>query len=75
MVDSSRWFLSSSLHLPQPAVRAAFLNSVLMVPTMVYSTPKGQKYKPLIDFLASFLIILVVSNLSYLAQVAMPKIL
>ena len=57
------------------AVLAALLNLVLMVPTMVYLNLKGQKYKPLIDFLCILPLIIPVVSLAIGAQVAMPKIL
>ncbi len=57
------------------AVLAALLNLVLMVPTMVYLNLKGQRYKPLIDFLCILPLIIPVVSLAIGAQVAMPKIL
>jgi len=57
------------------AVLAALLNLVLMVPTMVYLNLKGQRYKPLIDFLCILPLIIPVVSLAIGAQVAMPQIL
>lgn len=57
------------------AVLAALLNLILMVPTMVYLNLKGQRYKPLIDFLCILPLIIPVVSLAIGAQVAMPKIL
>ena len=57
------------------AVLAALFNLVLMVPTMVYLNLKGQKFKPIVDFLCILPLIIPVVSLAIGAQVAMPKLL
>ena len=57
------------------AVLAAILNLLIMVPTMVFLNLKGQRYKPIIDFLCILPLIIPVVSLAIGAQVAMPKIL
>jgi putative spermidine/putrescine transport system permease protein len=57
------------------AVLAGVLNLLLMVPTMVYLNLRGQKFKPLVDFLCILPLIIPVVSLAIGAQVAMPKIL
>lgn len=57
------------------AVLAAILNLLIMVPTMVFLNLKGQKFKPLVDFLCILPLIIPVVSLAIGAQVAMPKFL
>ena len=57
------------------AVLAGALNLLLMVPTMVYLHLKGQKWKPLVDFLCILPLIIPVVSLAIGAQIAMPGIL
>ena len=57
------------------AVLAGVLNLLLMVPTMVYLSLKGQKFKPLVDFLCILPLIIPVVSLAIGAQVAMPEFL
>jgi len=57
------------------AVLAGALNLLLMVPTMVYLNLKGQKFKPVVDFLCILPLIIPVVSLAIGAQVAMPGFL
>jgi putative spermidine/putrescine transport system permease protein len=57
------------------AVLAGVLNLLLMVPTMVYLNLKGQKFRPLVDFLCILPLIIPVVSLAIGAQVAMPEFL
>ncbi len=57
------------------ALLAALLNLLLMVPTMVYLHLKGEKWKPLVDFLCILPLIIPVVSLAIGAQIAMPGIL
>jgi putative spermidine/putrescine transport system permease protein len=57
------------------AALAGALNLLLMVPTMVYLNLKGERFKPIVDFLCILPLIIPVVSLAIGAQVAMPKML
>ncbi len=57
------------------ALLAGLLNLILMVPTMVYLHLKGEKWKPLVDFLCILPLIIPVVSLAIGAQIAMPGVL
>ena len=57
------------------AALAGILNISLMVPTMVYLNYKGQKHKPLVDFICILPLVIPVVSLAIGAQNAMPSFL
>ena len=57
------------------AILAGALNLLVMVPTMVYLHLRGQKWKPLVDFICVLPLIIPVVSLAIGAQIAMPELL
>ena len=68
-------FLPSLLTSLKLALLSGILNLALMVPTMVYLNLRGQRFKPLVDFICILPLIIPVVSLAIGAQVAMPEIL
>ena len=68
-------FFQSLVTTLKLAILAGALNLILMVPTMVFLNLKGDKFKPLVDFLCILPLIIPVVSLAIGAQVSMPSIL